>query len=121
MANPETTEERKTRQDKNDQSDQRFGAFVTNKYVVSVLVALVMTMGGYIFKTSDKTTDAQAAQLQALDRRVNAVEVQGARTEAQYGDIIRRLDRIENAVYATSPFRRSGQFTPVPSGKPTAP
>jgi hypothetical protein len=82
--------------------DQRVGAFVTNKWLVGVLVILVMSMGGYIFRGYDKSNDAQASQIAALDHRLSAVEIDSAATksriEVQYADLIRRLDRIEGAV-----------------------
>ena len=114
--NNETQEERGIRR---DTSDRKVGAFVTNKWLVGMLVTLVMLMGGYIFKGYDKSTDAQASQIQALDHRMNALEIDNAAVKAtialQNAEVIRRLDRIENAIYgAGAAFRRSGQFTPVP-------
>ena len=118
--NNETQEERGVRR---DTSDRKVGAFVTNKWLVGLLVSLVMLMGGYIFKGYDKTTDAQASQIQALDHRMTAVEIDHGALKAtivlQNAEVIRRLDRIENAIYGGGAFRRSGQFTPVP--RATAP
>lgn len=89
--------------DENSKSADRLGAFVTNKWLIGVLVLLVMSMGGYIFRGYDKSNDAQASQIAAIGQRVTAVEIESAaqktRIEVQYADIIRRLDRIENAVY----------------------
>ena len=87
----------------NDQSEQRLGTFVTNKWLVAALLALTMSMGGYVFHGIDKVTDTALSQVSAMERRMTAVEVDIAAAQAerraQYAEILRRLDRIENALY----------------------
>lgn len=86
-----------------DSDNQRLGAFVTNKWLVGTLVLLAMSMGSYIFQGIGRTTDATASQITSLERRMSALEIEvaGANSErrAQYTEIIRRLDRMENQLY----------------------
>jgi hypothetical protein len=92
-------------------SDNRsVGAFVTNKWLVGTMLLLIMSMGGYIFRGIDKSGDAQASQMAMIERRTSALEIdtaaRNAATTAQYTEIIRRLDRLENLIYgrrATAP------------------
>lgn len=85
------------------------GAFVTNKWLVGVLLLLTMSMGGYIFRGIDKSGDAQASTLVSLERRValNEIEVAASRATqtAQYSEILRRLDSMERYVYSRPPAR----------------
>jgi len=82
--------------------DKDVPTYVTNKWLIGMLVALVMTMGGYIFNDIGKGSDAQAAVLSELQRRVNDAEIliaeDNARNAAQYREILRRLERIENSL-----------------------
>lgn len=77
------------------------GRFVTNKYLVTLLLALVMSMGGYIFKGNDKINDAQASTIVDLQRRMTANEIADAANHAtqtsRYEEILRRLSRIEES------------------------
>lgn len=83
--------------------NERVGAFVTNRWLVAVLVTMVMAMGGYIFQGLGKSSDAVAAQIDALWKKTSSIEVESAsraaRTEAQYAEILRRLERIESRMY----------------------
>jgi hypothetical protein len=83
-----------------DKTSAALGAFVTNKWMVGTMLALIMSMGGYIFHGIDKGNEVAAAQLQALERRTVTLEIELARTDARYNEIIRRLDRIEAALYS---------------------
>lgn len=78
--------------------EEVMGKFVTNKWLVGTLVALVMSMGGYIFRDVDRSTGAQAAAITELQRRLTATEIEAATHSAQYREILRRLDRIEYAI-----------------------
>jgi hypothetical protein len=95
--NPEeTNEERGARHLK---SDQRIGAFVTNKWLIGLLVALVMSMGGYIFKGIDKGNDVQASEIAALKEASAKHDVEIATIQTtialNYGEFVRRLEKIE--------------------------
>lgn len=85
------------------------GAFVTNKWLVSALLLLIMGMGGYIFRGIDKTGDAQASTLTVLERRIALNEIdlaaQRATQIAQYSEILRRLDGMERYIYGNRPPR----------------
>jgi hypothetical protein len=86
-----------------DSSNQKLGAFVTNKWLVGTLILLTMSMGGYIFKGIDRGTEAQAQQIDLLQRKTQALEIDLASQKVtlllQYNEIIRRLDRLENQLY----------------------
>jgi hypothetical protein len=95
--------------DSNDESNRKLGSFVTNKYLVVTLVALTMSMGGYIFNGKDRTNEAQAARLDLLQLKSQALEVELTQQKItlalKLDEVIRRLDRIENQMYAG---RRAG-------------
>lgn len=80
--------------------------FVTNKWLVGVLVALVISMGGYIFTNMDRTHDWDAARADATERRVNKIEIEmsgmAAEHRAQYNEILRRLDAIDRNIWRRS-------------------
>lgn len=77
--------------------DEKMGAFVTNKWLVGVLVALLMSMGGYIFRDIGREQVSANERVDNLDAQVQLLKIQAARNEAQYNEIIRRLDRIEES------------------------
>lgn len=80
-------------------SNRRLGAFVTNKWLVGVLITLLMAMGSYIFTMKDHSSEAQASQIQELRMKTTELAIQAsadrAEARAQNTEIIRRLDRIE--------------------------
>ena len=86
-----------------DQSNQKLGAFVTNKWLVGALVGLSISMGGYIFRGIDRDTGVQAQQIDVLQRRSQSMEIDLASQKVtlllQYNEIIRRLDRLESQLY----------------------
>jgi len=92
----ESNEERGARHLK---SEQRLGAFVTNKWLIGLLVALVMSMGGYIFKGIDKGNDVQASEIAALKDASAKHDVEIATIQTtialNYGEFVRRLEKIE--------------------------
>lgn len=85
------------------QSQPSFGVFVTNKWVIGLLVALLMSAGGYVFRGFDRSNDAIAAQIYNLEQRVRSLEIetksQSVTVDLQYKEIIRRLDRIERGMH----------------------
>lgn len=81
--------------DQDTDRDRKMVSFVTNKWLVGLLVSLVITMGGYIFTNMDKSRDTDLARAYAMEHRVNKLEVDMATINAQYAEILRRLDRIE--------------------------
>lgn len=89
-----------------DEKNQKLGAFVTNKWLVGVLVLLLMAMGSQIFRGIDKGTEVQAQQIDALQRKAQALEIDLASQKVtillQYNEIIRRLDRLEAQLYRRS-------------------
>lgn len=88
----------------NSEGDKKIGSFVTNKWLVGTLVLLLMSMGGYIFKGIDRGTEVQAAQIELLQRKSQDLELdltqQKITLTLKLDEIIRRLDRIENQLYA---------------------
>lgn len=86
------------------------GAFVTNKWLVSTLLLLIMAMGGYIVRGNDRSGEAQASTVAGIERRLSLLEIDTAAARAtqtaQYVEMIRRLDRIENAIYGTGSTSR---------------
>lgn len=99
-----------------EENNAKVGAFVTNRWLVSALLLLVMGMGGYIFKDIGKTGDAQAASVIALRNDLIAVERRVSTTEsevavskatqiAQYTEILRRFDGLERYIYRNNPPR----------------
>lgn len=97
---PELRErDRVRRRDSRFANDQRLGAFVTNKWLVGLLVGLVMSMGGYIFKGIDKGSEAQAVTISELQKMVAGHDISLATITAtlrlNHEDIIRRLSAIE--------------------------
>jgi len=98
------------------EKNEKLGAFVTNKWLVGTLVVFIMSMGGYIFKGIDHGTEVQAAQIAALEKRTQAAELDLAQIRLtqtlQYAEIIRRLDRMESALYgAGAQNRRDGTYS----------
>jgi hypothetical protein len=91
-----------TQMDSNEKN-QKLGAFVTNKWLVGTLMLLIMGMGSYIFKGIDKGTEAQAMQIDVLQSKAQALEIDLASQKVtillQYTEIIRRLDRMESQLY----------------------
>lgn len=89
---------------------------VTTKWVVGVLLTTVFGMSGYIFQSKDRMTDAQAAALASLHQQVSdqAVEIATVRStnQAQYGEILRRLERIERNQDIVAGRRSPRQETP---------
>jgi hypothetical protein len=81
-----------------NKSEQRLGAFVTNKWLVGTLVMLCMSMGGYIFTGIDRTSDATAATLRELRTSIIELQIARARTDAQYAEIMRRFDRLDVSI-----------------------
>lgn len=97
-------------------SDTKLGAFVTNKWLVSAMLLLIMGMGGYIFRGIDKSGDAQAStiasvrsDLVVMERRLATAEIELATSRAtqtaQYAEILRRLDGIDRYIYRNGPPR----------------
>lgn len=87
-------------------SDERNGngrIFITNKWLVGVLVALIISMGGYIFTNMDRSHDVDTARADATERRVNKLEIDqaamAAESRAQYNEILRRLDAIDRNIW----------------------
>lgn len=81
---------------------------VTWKYMTGALIGLVMLMGGYIFKGVDKSGEINAQNLTVQLTRINSLEISMAELKAsvlvelqynsrQNAEILRRLERIENA------------------------
>jgi len=88
--------------DNNDKVEK----FVTNKWLVSLLIALMISMGGYIFSGIDRTSDSHIFRIEGSERRLSALEISvaaaQAERQAQYAEILRRLDRLENLLYRRS-------------------
>lgn len=87
---------------KRDAAEQRLGALITNKWMVGALISVIITLGGYIFQTKDKLSDAQASDIVAIHRSLSEHEVEiadiKATNRAQYNEILRRLERIERVM-----------------------
>jgi hypothetical protein len=99
-SSPETREDDRLRsRDNRLAGDQRLGAFVTNKWLVGVLIGLVMSMGGYIFRGMDKGNEAQAVSITELQRVVAGHDISLATIMAtirlNHEDVVRRLSTIE--------------------------
>lgn len=100
--------------------------YVTNKWLVGVLVALVISMGSYIFRGIDKGNDVQAEQIAALQKHIEAHDVDIATIQTtislNYGEIIRRLEKIEQQTErvdrrtALPPTSRFTSFPVIPPG-----
>jgi hypothetical protein len=54
-------------------------------------------MGGYIFRDIGREQVSANERVDNLDAQVQLLKIQAARNEAQYNEIIRRLDRIEES------------------------
>lgn len=97
-------------QTKGESDNQSVGTFVTNKWLVGVMLLLIMSMGGYIFHGYDKNGDAQASTIQSQNSRITTLEIdvaaQKATQTAQYTEIIRRLDRMETYLYGSPNAQR---------------
>ena len=92
-------------------ADQKLGSLLTNKYLVTALLSIVISMGGYIFHGFDTSKDVQAATLSALrddlgKQRTEIAEIKATQT-ARDIEIIRRLDRIERNMDAAIRRTRS--------------
>jgi predicted HTH transcriptional regulator len=73
--------------------------YVTNKWLIATLVALIMTMGGYIYQGVGRSGEVAARQFDSLDNKMRNLEIDMASEKVmlrlQYGEIIRRLDKLE--------------------------
>ena len=69
--------------------------FVTNKYLVTVLVGLTVSMGGYIFTSYDTGRAVANSRISDLEEKVTQLRINDAQRFEQNQEIIRRLIRIE--------------------------
>ena len=92
--------------DAQNESNRRTGAFVTNKWLVGVLVGLIISLTGYIFSQKDSNQEAQAKTLSTVVADVSNVradvEAIKARENERNAEILRRLDRMERVLDAIS-------------------
>lgn len=92
--------------DSNLSNSDRVGQFVTNKYLVTVLLMLVMSMGAYIFNQRDRGGEAYASEITRVKDRVSVLEIEmasrGGRTDAQFAEIMRRMDAWERYIYGNA-------------------
>lgn len=109
-----------------DEPQKQPAPYITNKWLVSILAALVISMGSYIFKGIDKGNDVQANQISTLQKTVERHDIDIATIQTtislNYSEIIRRLEKIEQQTErverrtALSTPSRLSSFPPTPPG-----
>ena len=67
--------------------------YITKTWLIGILVAIMLSSGGWVIRMFEKTDDSLLNRLQVVEART--VEV-AARQTAQNDEVIRRLKRIED-------------------------